>query len=281
MPERPTTVPPSPTTGSTPELPALHEQAGGEESQSRPLQPILLLGLLVPVAAAICYPFRHRISAAAAGTLTAAVPVDGGGSAEDVVHVTYRPPLDPFAVPALGLSGSGAVATARVLALTALDQHGDTSLTVLPRSDATALFGLAEDELLDESAPGLFIPGNLDAALAYLETELSIRRTTGITDARRLLLVADCEDESERIRRLLAHYPGEVCAILLGNWTGEHIVVDDDGLFDPSPGLANHFPDRLPAMSRTEARDRLLAAIENHDHERRRPSGRRSSPKRN
>ncbi|WP_242887890.1 hypothetical protein [Actinomadura litoris] len=267
-------------TGGTPELPGFHEQARSEESRSRSLQPILLLGLLVPIAAAFCYPFRHRISAVAAGTLTAAVPMDGGESAEDVVHLTYRPPLDPFAVPALGLSGSGAVATARVLALTALDQHGDTSLTVIPRSAATALFGLAEDELLDESAAGLFIPGNLDAALAYLETELSIRRTTGVTDARRLLLVADCEDECERISRLLAHYPGEISTILLGNWAGERIVVDEDGLFSPSPGLTNHFPDRLPAMSRTEARDRLLAALENHDHERRRPSGRRNGPKR-
>ncbi|WP_157431132.1 hypothetical protein [Actinomadura macra] len=180
----------------------------------------------------------------------------------------------------MGLSGPGAIATARLLALAALNEHGDTSLTVIPRADATTLFGLDEDELLDESAAGLFIPGNLDAALAYLETELAIRHNTGITHARRLLLVADCEDETDRIEELLTRHPGGVSAIILGGWTGDQVTIDDEGLVDAPPALADCLPNPLPTVSRTEARDRLHAAIERQRQEQKRPTGRRSASKR-
>ncbi|MFD0687460.1 hypothetical protein [Actinomadura fibrosa] len=258
----------------------MREQAADQESRTRSLQPVLLLGLLLPAAAAICYPFRHRIYAAAtASPLLTAAPVVPPPRTH-TVHLTYRPALDPFATSAMGLSGPGAVATARLLALAALSEHGDTSLLVIPRSDATILFGLDEDELLDDAPAGLFIPGNLDAALAYLETELAIRKSTGVTQGRRLLLVADCENESSRIRDLLARHPGGVSAILLGGWKGDRAVVDDDGLVDAPPNLAACLPDRLPTMSRTEARDRLHAALAGHQQPKRRPSGRRSGPKR-
>jgi hypothetical protein len=256
----------------------LREQAD-DEPQVRPVQPVLLLGLLLPAAVAICYPFRHRILA----TATAGMPVlaaSTGGPDSRSVPFTYRPSLDPFAVPALAFAGSGAVDSARVLALSALDEHGDSSLVVIPRPDAGRLFGLAEDELLDENAAGLFIPGNLDAALAYLETELAIRRDTGAPVARRLLLVADCAEEAGRITALLDRHPGGLSAVLLGPWPGAQAVVDDDGLVDAPSALAAHLPQRLPAMSRTEARDRLHAAIARQAKDRRRPPGRRYNSRR-
>lgn len=271
----------SPKSAATPQRPGAGEQAEGQASQERSLQPVLLLGLLLPVAAAICYPFRHRIYAAATtGTIAPSLVTEDDEPNPKTAHFTYRPAVDPFATAAMGLAGPGAVATARILALEALDEHGATSLVVIPRSDAAALFGLAEDEFLDETAPGLFIPGNLDAALAYLETELAIRQNVGTTDARRLLLVADCENESERITRLLNRHPGGVSAILLGAWAGGQVTIDDDGLVTTSSPLAAHLPERLPAMSRTEARDRLHLAIERQAPVKKRSSGRRSGPKR-
>jgi hypothetical protein len=241
------------------------------------LQPVLLLSLLIPAAAAICYPFRHRLYAVAtAGMPALPVPEEEKEPPTDFV---YRPVLDPFAAPAMGLSGPGAVSTARVLALTALDEHGDDSLVVIPRPDATTLFGLAEDELLDDDTAGLFIPGNLDAALAYLETELAIRQNTGVTRARRLLLVADCAHEAGRIQELLARHPGGVSAVLLGPWPGEQATIDDNGLVDAPSAPDSNLPDRVPALSRVEARDRLLAALERH-RETRKPSPRRRSSSR-
>ena len=263
-------------TPRAPAPPATHAHRAGEiDSRPSSLQPVLLLGLLLPAAAAICYPFRHRLYAAAGWpapvtTTTAAAPP----------AVTYRSVLDPFAAPATGLRGPGAAAAARRLALTALDDHGDSSLVVLPRPDATVLFGLDEDELLDDDSAGLFIPGNLDAALAYLETELAIRTNTGVTNGRRLLLVADCGTEAERIKALLARHPGAVSAVLLGAWTGDRITIDDDGLVDAPKTLATTIPRRLPAVSRTEARDRLLAALAQQKQNQKPTSKRRSASRR-
>ncbi|MCP9955844.1 hypothetical protein [Actinomadura madurae] len=269
-------LPAPPPTHTVP--PRKREEA--EETGSRPpsLQPVLLLGLLLPVAAAICYPFRHRLYAAATAGLPP-FPVTESLETQPATF-SYRPALDPFAVPAIGLSGPSAGSAARLLALTALDEYGDDSLVVIPRPDTTILFGLAEDELLDEDTPGLFIPGNLDAALAYLETELAIRQKTGVTQARRLLLVADCAKEAERITALLARHPGGVSAVLLGPWTGDRAAIDDDGLVDAPAALASTLPERLPAMSRTEARDRLLTALAQHKETRRPPTRRRSTPRR-
>ncbi|SPT59539.1 Uncharacterised protein [Actinomadura madurae] len=289
----PNSAPPSPTrsrskpprVSSLPAPPPTHtvpprKREEAEETGSRPpsLQPVLLLGLLLPVAAAICYPFRHRLYAAA----TAGLPPFPVGESLETQPATfsYRPALDPFAVPAIGLSGPSAGSAARLLALTALDEYGDDSLVVIPRPDTTILFGLAEDELLDEDTPGLFIPGNLDAALAYLETELAIRQKTGVPQARRLLLVADCAKEAERITALLARHPGGVSAVLLGPWTGDSATIDDDGLVAAPAALASTLPERLPAMSRTEARDRLLTALAQHKETRRPPTRRRSTPRR-
>lgn len=253
-------------------------QAREVESPPRSLRPVVLLSLLVPAAAVICYPFRHRVFAFAG----AGLPVLRTPDVEErrPAAFGYRPVLDPFAVPAMGLSGPGAVSTARVLALTALGYHGDDSLVVIPRPDATTLFGLAEDELLDDETPGLFIPGNLDAAVAYLETELVIRRNTGVTQARRLLLVADCAQEIGRIEALLARHPGGASAILLGPWTGEQATIDDNGLVSAPPSLALGFPGCVPAMSRTEARDHLLAVLAQHGKTRESSPRRRSSPRR-
>ncbi|MEV3925022.1 hypothetical protein [Actinomadura coerulea] len=242
------------------------------------MQPVLLFGLLLPVAAAMCYPFRHRIYTAATAGLS---PVPAP-SAQDpqAVQFVYRPALNPFATPAAGLAGPGATSTARVLALTALDVHGDDSLVVVPRPDAIALFGLAEDELLDDNTAGLFIPGNLDAALAYLETELAIRKKGGVTEGRRLLLVADCTQEAERIAALLTHHRDAVFAVLLGHWTGDQATIDDEGLVEAPPAVASNFPSRLPAMSRTEARDRLLRVLAQQKDVQKPSTRRRSTPRR-
>jgi hypothetical protein len=267
-----------PHTSFTPVPTRTREQA--EEVGSRPpsLQPVLLLGLLLPAAAAICYPFRHRIYAAATAGLPA-FPVPELTEIEPVAF-SHRPVVDPFAISAAGLSGPGASCAARLLALTALDEHGDDSLVVIPRSDAIGLFGLAEDELLDDDTAGLFIPGNLDAALAYLETELAIRKNTGATQARRLLLVADCAKEAERITTLITRHPGGLSAILLGAWMGDRASIDDHGLVHAPPGLASALPQHLPAISRTEARDRLLNTLAQHRQTQRPLTRRRSTPRR-
>lgn len=224
------------------------------------LRPLFLFGLLLSAAAVAGYPFRRRIFALAGSAL---LPPPGGDSLGDEgpVRFTYRPSVDPFAVPLLGLSGPGAPATARVITLSALEECADTTLVVIPRSDATALFGLAEDELLDDRIKPLFISGNLDAALAYLETELAVRQDTGEIAGRRLLLVADCGKEADRIIALAAHYPAQFSAVLLGDWPGDKATVDDDGLMTAPPALSAHLPERLPTVSRTEARDRLLSAV--------------------
>ncbi|MFI0483624.1 hypothetical protein [Actinomadura sp. 9N215] len=253
-------------------------QAQDLDSRPSSLQPVLLLGLLLPAAAAICYPFRHRIYAAAGlPAFSATIAATGG---PPPARYTYQAAIDPFAAPATGLAGPGAVSTARILALTALDEHSESSLVVVPRPDATVLFGLGEDELLDDDTAGLFIPGNLDAALAYLETELAIRRNTGATQGRRLLLVADCAGEAERIRALLDRHPGGLSAVLLGAWTGDQAAIDDEGLVDAPPALASTLPARLPAISRTEARDRLLAALARQYNDQKPASRRRSAPRR-
>ncbi|MFI0373528.1 hypothetical protein ACH35V_37200 [Actinomadura sp. 1N219] len=282
-PDAPSTSPSRPTQSktTTPHVSAptptrTRSQAQDLESRPSSLQPVLLLGLLLPAAAAICYPFRHRIYAAAGlpafstATTTAAPPA----------RLTYHPVVDPFAAPATGLTGPGAVSTARVLALTALDEHSESSLVVVPRPDATVLFGLGEDELLDDDTAGLFIPGNLDAALAYLETELAIRKNTGTEQGRRLLLVADCAEESERIKALIGRHPGGVSAVLLGTWTGDRASIDDEGLVDAPSTLTSALPERLPAISRTEARDRLLAALARQQQDQKSASKRRSTQRR-
>ncbi|GAA4395241.1 hypothetical protein GCM10023088_76710 [Actinomadura verrucosospora] len=285
-PARPRSASPSPSPSqSTPKRTSVasapvrpREQADEVDSRPSSLQPVLLLSLLLPAAAAMCYPFRHRIYTAATAGL-APVPAP---SAQDPqpVRFTYRPALNPFATPPAGLTGPGATSTARVLALTALDVHGDNSLVVVPRPDAITLFGLAEDELLDDDPAGLFIPGNLDAALAYLETELAIRERSGVTEGRRLLLVADCAQEAERIMALLTHHPDAVFAVLLGHWTGEQAVIDDEGLVEAPPAVASNFPSRLPAMSRTEARDRLLKVLAQQKDTQKPPTRRRSTSRR-
>lgn len=265
--------PPAPPRVTAPEPKPAGGRADGGDTRPSSLQPVLLLGLLIPAAAAICYPFRHRIYAAAGLPLPSAAPTTGPPPLQ------HRPSLDPFAAPVTGLTGPGAVAGARVLALSALDDYGATSLVVIPRTDATVLFGLGEDELLDDDSAGLFIPGNLDAALAYLETELIIRKNTGVTHGRRLLLVADCGTESARIKKLLARHPGDVSAIILGAWTGESTMVDDTGLVDATPSPTRTLPERLPAMSRNEARDRLLSALAQQRQDQK-PPKRRSTPRR-
>ncbi|WP_067476585.1 hypothetical protein [Actinomadura hibisca] len=236
------------------------------------MRPLLLLGLLLPVtAAAAGYPFRRRVYAMASAVLVP--PPVAFEDSDQTVHFTYRPAVDPFAVPALALTGPGAADATRVLALTALEEYGDTALVVIPRPDAIALFGLTEDELLDETAEGLFIPGNLDAALAYMETELAVRRDGRGTQERRLLLVANGEKETARISDLVSRHSDGISAILLGDWPGEQAVVEDDGLARASAELADRLPERFPAVSRSEARDRLHAALSTHHPSKRHSSG--------
>ncbi|MFI0412287.1 hypothetical protein [Actinomadura sp. 3N508] len=274
-PERPTPAPP-PVSSPTPT--PTGAQARDLDSRPSALQPVLLLGLLIPAAAAICYPFRHRIYAAAG--LPAFSTATATTTAAPPARLTYHPVADPFAAPVTGLTGPGAVSAARALALTAIDEQSESSLVVVPRPDATLLFGLGEDELLDDDTAGLFIPGNLDAALAYLETELAIRKNTGAEQGRRLLLVADCTEETERIETLLGRHPGGVAAILTGAWTGDRAIVDDDGLVDAPSSLASALPERIPAVSRTEARDRLLAALARQRQDQKTGSKRRSTQRR-
>lgn len=265
--EQPTLTPtPEPTTTLTDDL----------DARPPSLQPVLLLGLLLPALAAICYPFRHRLAAAAG---VPRLPVSPATEPPQP-QLGHRPGLDPFAAQVLGLTGPGAPAAARILTVTALDEHGDDSLVVIPRPDTTILFGLAEDELLDDDTAALFIPGNLDAALAYLETELAIRENRGVTQARRLLLVADPEEELKRIQALLDRHPRSVSMILLGAWPGDSVTVDQDGLVDASSSVAARLPDRLPALSRTEARDRLFSTLARHKKEQKPPPKRRSTSRR-
>ncbi|GLZ08034.1 hypothetical protein Acsp03_55000 [Actinomadura sp. NBRC 104412] len=247
----PTPLPPSPTPTQT---------LVRESAETTSLQPLLLLGLLLPAAAAIGYPLRRRLLAVGNSSFFVPTP----SPADPGTGFTYRPTIDPFALPVLGLTGPGAAASARVLTLIALEECGETTLVIIPRPDSTALFGLSEDELLDETGTALFIPGNLDSALAYLETELAIRRNTGGSQGRRLLLVADCGTNTDQINEIHERHPGEFAAILLGDWPGETATVDEDGLVNASPALGDSLPERLPAMSRTEARDRLNAALRRH-----------------
>ncbi|WP_030171625.1 hypothetical protein [Spirillospora albida] len=209
------------------------------------------------------------------------IGVDGEGIGASDVPSTCRSVLDPFAVPVLALSGAGAVAAARLLALSALDAHGDAALVIIPRPDIAGLFGVSDDEQLDESAANLFIPGNLDAALAYLETELAIRRNTVSPQARRLLLVADCGEEADRIGEILARHPNGATMILLGAWTGERATVGDDGLVDAPAALMELVPRLLlPSISQADARDRLHAALDRHGKAVNRPVKRRSGNRR-
>jgi hypothetical protein len=240
--------------------PVTPDQGENSSARLRALQPLLLLGLLLPLVAAIGYPLRRRIFAVAGAGLPAPSQsrVDED---EQTVHFTYRPVIDPFALPVIGLNGLGAGSTARLITLAVLEDCVDTGLVVIPRQDVTAVFGLDEDALLDETIPELFIPGNLDAGLAYLETELAVRRDAGVSHSRRLLLIADCETETERIKALLARHPGQVSMIVLGDWPGEGITVDDDGLVMAPDSLANRFPERFPSISRADARERLDAVV--------------------
>ncbi|MFI6522108.1 hypothetical protein ACIBF1_41630 [Spirillospora sp. NPDC050679] len=250
-------------------------QADMEPDQANSLRPLLMLGLLLPVAAAaVGYPLRRRIHATAGALLFPPVALETSGQ---TARFTYRPAVDPFAVPTLGLTGPGAADATRVIALAALEECGDTALVVIPRPDAIALFGLTEDELLDETAEGLFIPGNLDAALAYMETEFAVRRDGRGTQERRLLLVADVGEEAARIGELASRHPGDLSAVLLGDWSGDQTVVDDDGLVQAPSELAGRLPERFPAMSRSEARDRLRAVLNDLPRAKRRPGGSKRS----
>ncbi|XRQ16125.1 hypothetical protein ACN3XK_36215 [Actinomadura welshii] len=265
-----------PTRTGAPQPTRTLSQADDMDAQPPSLQPVLLLGLLLPAVMALCFPFRHRLYAAT-GLLSAPTgePVEQARPS-----FGYRPALDPFAAPILGFTGLGAAAAIRIMTVTALEEHGETSLVVIPRPDTAALFGLAEDELLDDDAAALFIPGNLDAALAYLETELAIRENTGVTQARRLLLVADPEVEIDRIKAILDRHPGGVSVILLGSRTDDTVTVAPDGLVDAPINLAVRLPERLPALSRTEARDRLFAALARQKQNRKPPTKRRPGPRR-
>ncbi|MFC9977680.1 hypothetical protein ACFVH6_42940 [Spirillospora sp. NPDC127200] len=272
--------PPSPAVPpveQTPAAPATGQaQADMEPDQANSLRPLLMLGLLLPVAAAaVGYPLRRRIHATAGALLfSPPVALETSGRA---ARFTYRPAVDPFAVATLGLAGPGAADATRVIALAALEECGDTALVVIPRPDAIALFGLTEDELLDETAEGLFIPGNLDAALAYIETEFAVRRDGRGTQERRLLLVADVGEEAARIGGLASRHPGDLSAVLLGDWSGDQTAVDDDGLVQAPSELAGRLPERFPAMSRSEARDRLHAVLNDLPRAKRRSGGSKRS----
>ncbi|OLT19250.1 hypothetical protein BJF79_16925 [Actinomadura sp. CNU-125] len=224
-----------------------HTRPSPVRSPVGPLETVLFLLLLLPVIAGICYPLRRR----AAARTRAAEPAPR-------TVLRCRPPFDPFAIEAVGLAGPGALATARVMGLAALGTH-TSSLVVIPRPDAIRMFGLDEDEFLDDDITELFIPGNLDAALAYLETELAIRKNAGKPAVPRLLLIADCAGETDRIHELLARHQNGVSAILMGPWTGDRATITAGGLVIGPPD-ETELPDRLPTMSTMQARDLLHAA---------------------
>lgn len=233
-----------------------------EEAAPLPLPPIPLLGLLIlllPVAA-IGLTVRQRALATASASGGAALTLPP--SPTPVAPVSYTGVPDPFDLPVLALTGQGVTAAVRMITLATVERASEPLLVVLPRPDAAVLFGLAEDELLDEPLDRLFLPGTLDAALAYLETELSIRDGSVPTGREpRLLLVADCEQEVDRIKALLARHPGAFSAILLGDWPDEQVTVTEDGTVQAPPGLADRLPTRLPGMSRAQARHRLDALV--------------------
>ncbi len=251
------TVPP-PRPQGTPSVPAPPRAIVEKAPLTLPPMPLLgLLMLLLPVAA-IGLTVRQRTLAAASGSGTLTLPP----LPAPVAPVSYTKVPDPFAVPVLALSGQGVTGAVRMITLATLERASEPVLVVLPRADATVLFGLAEDELLDEPLDRLFLPGTLDAALAYLETELSIRDNSAPTGREpRLLLVADCERETGRVKALLARHPGAFSAILLGDWPDDQVTVAEDGTVRMPPALAGRLPVRFPTMSRAQARHRLDALV--------------------
>ncbi|TNY37132.1 hypothetical protein [Thermomonospora catenispora] len=275
---RPTPSPAAPST--TPEGTAAHRTPSDPppraivEEAPLPLPPIPLLGLLIlllPVAA-IGLTVRQRALATASGGAALTLP----SSPAPVAPVSYTGVPDPFDVPVLALTGQGVAAAVRMITLATVERAEEPLLVVLPRPDAAVLFGLAEDELLDEPLDRLFLPGTLDAALAYLETELTIRDGSASTGREpRLLLVAECEQETGRIQTLLARHPGAFSAILLGDWPGEQVTVAEDGAVQAPPALAEGLPARLPGMSRAQARQRLDALARQARRKSRSARGRR------
>ncbi|HEX2312855.1 MAG TPA: hypothetical protein VHJ17_03930 [Thermomonospora sp.] len=276
----PVTPAPHPvTTGGTDRTgneaaPSPRPRAVTDEALNGSLPPMPLLGMLLLIlpAAVIALTLRQRTAAPAVpgGTFTDLPPLT-----VPVRSARVRNVPDPFAMPVLALEGPGVRGAARALTLAALETAGDDCLVVLPRADAMVLFGLDEDEVLDESLRRLFLPGTLDAALAYLETELSIRESSPAVDAPRLLLVADCEKEAPRIADLLARHPRGFSAVLLGDWPEARAVVDEDGRVSGSPSSLAHLPEQVPQVSRADARHRLVALARTGRRDNGRPKRRR------
>ncbi|WP_033424634.1 hypothetical protein [Actinomadura flavalba] len=187
---------------------------------------------------------------------------------------------DPFALPVWNLDGPGALAAARALVLCALEHRSDDVLLVMPRADASALFELADDDLLDEESAALFLSGNLDVALGLLETELAAR--SGDAPARpgsprHLVLVADCGAETARVERLLLHRSSSLTSVLLGGHIGDALVVDADGRIAPGTGMRTPRTLetlRFPVLTPSVARDRLYEVLP-----RQRATRRRSAPR--
>ncbi|SEG80833.1 hypothetical protein SAMN04489712_113160 [Thermomonospora echinospora] len=228
--------------------------------------------LLLPVAV-IGLTLRQRMPAAAASVTLPVPPPPVIGASRPHGHPVVP---DPFTGSLLALGGPGAADLARLITLSALEGPGDDRLVVLPRADAAALFGLDEDELLDESPDQLFLPGTLDAALAFLETELRIRDDSEATGGEpKLLLVADCEQEAGRIAGLFARHPQGLSAVVLGGWPGEQAAVDENGLVSAPPAVAGLLPKQASAMSRAEARHRLDLLTEKCQGKSTRPKRRR------
>lgn len=236
-----------------------------EDPASRPVEPSPLLGLLIlllPVAA-IGLTLRRRAPAPApamTARVSAAPPAAAPPAPPPPRQRADGVALTPFCGLLLALGGRRAADLARLITLSALEDG--SGLVVLPRADAMRLLGLEEDELLDEPPDELFLPGTLDAALSYLETELRLRaRGQGSGAQPRLLLVADCGAEADRIARLFARHPGALSAVILGEWPGERTVVDTDGRISAPSHLAALLPKQAPALSRAEARHRLDALL--------------------
>ncbi|WP_147312164.1 hypothetical protein [Thermomonospora umbrina] len=264
-----------PTTIWTSPVPSPGPRAVTEEPLNGSLPPIPLLGLLLLILplAVVGLTVRRRALAPvlAVGGLAALAT-----SAAPARRVALRDVPDPFAVPVLALDGQGGTGVARSLVLSALETADETCLVVLPCADAMALFGLDEDDLLDESLERLFLPGTLDAALAFLETELSIRDgSAAIGTEPRLLLVADCERQGPRIAGLSDRHPGGFSAVVLGDWPDDQVTIAEDGQVSLPLSLAGRLPEHVQPISRSEARDRLAALARAGDRRPTRPKRRR------
>jgi hypothetical protein len=246
---------------AVPAAPQIAHAQGGATDETGPATPNLLIWLLLPLIGAIAFAL-HRMVLVPAGVTA----FRGVARELEPEFVAAPSGVDPLIVPgALGLGGPGAVDAARFMVLNILEAGPAPGvLVVIPRAEANLLFGLGEDELVDTPGGPLFLPGTLDGALSYLETDLADRERHE-RETPRLVLVAGADsntaDSTDRIKALADRYPVVLSILVTGDWPDNSVTIDEDGAVTAAAGVPDTLPARLPALSRTESRDRLTALL--------------------